>query len=60
MSDYTNENGQYYKVIDQDTKSIISFGELNDGDILSTIHDVEFLTKIEYETLHPNEGQSEI
>lgn len=48
MKDYTIENGQYYKVTDKDTKSIISFGELKEGDVLSTIHKVEFINDQEF------------
>lgn len=57
MKDYTIQNGQYYKVTDKDSGKLISIGELNDGDILSTIHDVKFLTKIEYETLQPDNNE---
>ncbi|WP_149930858.1 hypothetical protein [Acinetobacter soli] len=48
MKDYTIQNGQYYKVTDKDSGKLISIGELNDGDILSTIHDVEFMDHHEY------------
>lgn len=46
--DYTIENGKYYKVVDAKTKEVITTGELGKNSILSTIHEVEFLTEDEY------------
>lgn len=43
---YTIENGQYYKVIDAENNIIL--GELGEGDVLSTIHQVTFITEEEY------------
>lgn len=50
--DYTIENGRYYKVVDANTKEIITFGELSNSAILSTIHEVQFLTKEEFNALN--------
>lgn len=48
--DYTIENGIYYKVVDAETKEVITIGELSKNNILSTIHEVEFLTEEEFNT----------
>lgn len=49
--DYTIENGRYYKVVDAKTKEIITIGELSNNAVLSTIHEVEFLTEEEFNAL---------
>lgn len=44
--DYTKENGEFYKVIENG--NIISVGRLEGINQLSTIHEVVFITKEEY------------
>lgn len=48
MSDYTIENGQYFKVTDKDTDDLIGIFEVSDGNVLSTIHTVETVSEEEY------------
>ena len=48
MSDYTIENGQYFKVTDKDTNDLIGIFEVSDGNVLSTIHTVEAVSEEEY------------
>lgn len=48
--DYTLENGKYYKVLDADGE-LIAFGELVEGEVLSSKHNVEFISKEEFEEL---------
>ena len=43
-------NGQYYKILIDDV--VVSFGELVEGQILSTEHDVIFIEKDEYDILN--------
>ncbi|WP_197053595.1 hypothetical protein [Sphingobacterium sp. T2] len=50
--DYTIENGKYYKVLGADGK-LITFGELSEGEVLSTNDNVEFISKEEFEQLNP-------
>lgn len=45
--DYTLSDGTYYKVIDSE-KQVVVVGELKEGEVLSTILDVEFITEGEY------------
>jgi hypothetical protein len=46
---YTESNGKYYKVISDN--QIITFGELESGQILSTIKEVVFISESEYNEL---------
>lgn len=47
---YTINDGKYYKVVDVNTKEEIARGEIGEGDLLSTIHDVIWITEEEYNT----------
>lgn len=51
MSQYTSKDGQFYKVIDKDSGVFITAGELEEGIELATIHIVEFINQVEYESL---------
>lgn len=51
MSQYTSKEGQFYKVIDKNSGEFITAGELEEGIELVTIHIVEFIEQIEYESL---------
>lgn len=51
MSQYTSKDGQFYKVIDKDSGEFITAGELEEGNELATIHIVEFIEQVEYESL---------
>lgn len=51
--DYTINDGQFYKVTDKDTGAIITYGELSGTNQLSTIHNVEFISKEQYESERP-------
>ena len=46
---YTRTDGKYYKVISDN--EIITFGELETGQILSTIKEVVFISESEYNEL---------
>jgi len=52
--DYTIENGVFYKVLDSETGELITFGKIESGNVLSTIHPVEWITENEYLTLEEN------
>ncbi|MDC5385026.1 hypothetical protein [Acinetobacter baumannii] len=56
--DYTINDGQYYKVTDKDTGAIITYGELSGTNQLSTIHNVEFISKEQYESERPRIEQN--
>ena len=47
---YTIKDGQFYKVTDKDTGVFISVGELKESNVLSTIHNVEFISKEQFES----------
>ena len=47
---YTRTDGKYYKVISDNW--IITFGELETGQILSTIKEVVFISESEYNELN--------
>lgn len=49
--DYTLNDGRFYKVEDANGE-LITVGQLVDNEILSTIHDVEFITKEEFDLIH--------
>lgn len=51
MSQYTSKDGQFYKVIDKDSGEFITAGVLEEGTELATIHIVEFIDQVEYESL---------
>lgn len=46
---YTKTDGKYYKVISD--SEIITFGELETGQVLSTIKEVVFISESEYNEL---------
>lgn len=46
---YTRTDGRYYKVISNG--EIITFGELETGQILSTIKEMVFISESEYDEL---------
>ena len=50
---YTIKDGQFYKVTDKDTGVFVSVGELKESIILSTIHNVEFISEEQYEAERP-------
>ena len=50
---YTLQDGQFYKVTDKDTGVFISVGELKESNVLSTIHNVEFISKEQFESEAP-------
>lgn len=50
---YTIKDGQFYKVTDKDTGVFISVGELKESNVLSTIHNVEFISEEQYEAERP-------
>lgn len=51
MSQYTSKDGQFYKVTDKTSGEFITAGELEEGIELATIHIVEFIEQVEYESL---------
>ena len=51
ISQYTSKDGQFYKVIDKNSGEFITAGELEEGVELATIHTVEFIDQVEYESL---------
>ena len=51
MSQYTSKDGQFYKVTDKNSGEFITVGELEEGSELTTIHTVEFIDQVEYESL---------
>ncbi|OCW75123.1 hypothetical protein [Elizabethkingia anophelis] len=42
--DYTNKDGEFYKILDKET----IYGRLTGDNVLSSIHEVVFITKEEY------------
>ena len=50
---YTIKDGQFYKVTDKDTGVLLSVGELKESNVLSTIHNVEFISEEQYEAERP-------
>ena len=55
--DYTLEDGKYFKILNTNDE-LLTFGRLIIGQILSTIHNVVFITKSEYLLLLENENIS--
>lgn len=51
MSQHTCKDSQFYKVIDKNSGAFITAGELEEGVELATIHNVEFISQAEYESL---------
>ena len=51
MSQYTSKDGQFYKVIDKNSGEFITAGGLEEGIELATIHIVEFIDQVKYESL---------
>lgn len=51
MSQYTSKDGQFYKVTDKSSGEFITVGKLEEGSELATIHTVEFIDQVEYESL---------
>lgn len=51
MSQYISKDGQFYKVTDKNSGEFITAGELEEGIELATIHIVEFIDQVEYESL---------
>lgn len=45
--DYTLEDGKYFKILNTNDE-LLTFGRLMLGQILSTIHNVIFITRSEY------------
>ncbi|EHU3335382.1 hypothetical protein Q5X30_05355 [Acinetobacter baumannii] len=50
---YTMADGQYFKVINKSTGSVIIYGELTESNQLVTIHNVEFISEEQYESERP-------
>ena len=50
---YTMADGQYFKVINKSTGSVIIYGELTESNELNTIHNVEFISEEQYEAERP-------
>ncbi|WP_407514480.1 hypothetical protein [Acinetobacter baumannii] len=50
---YTMADGQYFKVINKSTGSVIIYGELTESNQLVTIHNVEFISEEQYELERP-------
>lgn len=48
--DYTIKNGEFYKVILDG--EVLSFGKLEPETVLSTVHEVVFITEKEYNVLN--------
>ena len=51
MNQYTSKDGQFYKVTDKNSAEFITAGELEEGVELATMHIVEFIDQVEYESL---------
>ena len=51
MSQYTSKDGQFYKLTDKISGAFITVGKLEEGSELATIHTVEFIDQVEYESL---------
>ncbi len=50
---YTMADGQYFKVINKSTGSVIIYGEFTESNELNTIHNVEFISEEQYEAERP-------
>lgn len=48
--DYTIKNGEFYKVMFEG--KILTLGKLENDNVLSTIHEVIFISEDEYNTLN--------
>lgn len=49
MSTYTLENGKYYVIKDPVSGEVITFGEISENQVLSTVHKVYFIDKDTYD-----------
>lgn len=47
---YTKADGQYFKVTNKISGATLMYGELSESNELNTIHNVEFISKEQYET----------
>ncbi len=50
---YTKADGQYFKVTNKISGATLMYGELSESNELNTIHNVEFISKEQYETERP-------
>ena len=55
--DYTLEDGKYFKIL-KTNDELLTFGRLMIGQILSTIHNVVFITRAEFIILLETENIS--
>lgn len=53
--EYTILDGEFFKVLNKDTGTLIMFGRLEVDQVLSTIHTVIFITEEEYNELASSE-----
>ena len=56
--EYTILDGEFFKVLNKDTGTLIMFGRLEVDQVLSTIHTVIFITEEEYNELASPEETS--
>ncbi len=56
--EYTILDGEFFKVLNKDTGTLIMFGRLEVDQVLSTIHTVIFITEEEYNELASSEETS--
>lgn len=59
MSTYTLENGKYYVIKDPVSGEVITFGEISENQVLSTVHKVYFIDKDTYD-LYMSESDKKI
>ncbi len=50
---YTKADGQYFKVTNKISGATLMYGELSESNELNTIHNVEFISKEQYEAERP-------
>ena len=50
---YTKADGQYFKVTDKISGVTLMYGELNESNELNTVHNVEFISEVQYEAERP-------
>ena len=56
--EYTILDGEFFKILNKDTGTLIMFGRLEVDQVLSTIHTVIFITEEEYNELASSEETS--
>ncbi len=56
--EYTILDGEFFKVLNKDTGTLLMFGRLEVDQVLSTIHTVIFITEEEYNELASSEETS--